>query len=54
MVLLWLAFTAMLYVAEPLFLNRWFEKRAQLTPESTFARRKERELNAPPFPLGMR
>ena len=37
MVLLWLVFTLMLFVAEPLFLDRWFEKRAQLAPESTFA-----------------
>jgi uncharacterized membrane protein len=36
MVLLWLVFTLMLFVAEPLFLNRWFEKRAQLAPENTF------------------
>jgi uncharacterized membrane protein len=37
MVLVWLVFTLMLFVAEPLFLDRWFETRAQLAPESTFA-----------------
>lgn len=37
MVLLWLAFTLMLFVAEPLFLDRWFEKQARHAPERTFA-----------------
>lgn len=37
MVLLWLIFTFVLFVAEPLFLDRWFEKRAKMAPESTFA-----------------
>lgn len=37
MVLIWFVFTAMLFVAEPLFLDRWFEKRATIAPESTFA-----------------
>jgi hypothetical protein len=37
MVSIWLLFTAMLFAAEPLFLNRWFEERAKLAPESTFA-----------------
>jgi uncharacterized membrane protein len=36
MVLLWLVFTTMLFVAEPLFLDRWFEKNARLAPERTF------------------
>jgi uncharacterized membrane protein len=36
MVLLWLIFTLMLFVAEPLFLDRWFEKRAKRAPEHTF------------------
>jgi len=35
--LLWLAFTTMLFVAEPLFLDRWFEKNARLAPERTFS-----------------
>jgi len=37
MVLLWLIFSLMLFVAEPLFLDRWFEQRAKRAPESTFA-----------------
>jgi uncharacterized membrane protein len=37
MVLVWLLFTLMLFVAEPLFLDRWFQNRARLSPESTFA-----------------
>lgn len=37
MVLVWLVFTLMLFVAEPLFLERWLQKRARLAPESTFA-----------------
>ncbi len=37
MVLLWLIFSMMLFVAEPLFLERWFEERAKRAPESTFA-----------------
>jgi len=37
MVLVWLVFTVMLFVAEPLFLDRWFNKRARLAPDSTFA-----------------
>jgi uncharacterized membrane protein len=36
MVSIWWLFTAMLFAAEPLFLNRWFEERAKLAPESTF------------------
>ena len=37
MVLVWLLFTLMLFVAEPLFLDRWVKDRARLAPESTFA-----------------
>ena len=37
MVLVWLIFTVMLFIAEPLFLDRWFERRARLAPERTFA-----------------
>ncbi len=37
MVLVWTLFTLMLFVAEPLFLDRWLENRAQSAPESTFA-----------------
>jgi uncharacterized membrane protein len=37
MVLLWLLFTLMLFVAEPLFLDRWFEVRARQAPERSFA-----------------
>jgi uncharacterized membrane protein len=36
MVLVWLVFTLMLFVVEPLFLDRWLEKRVRLAPESTF------------------
>ena len=36
MVLLWLVFTSMLFVAEPLFLDRWFRERAKRAPEATF------------------
>lgn len=38
MVLVWLIFTLMLFVAEPLFLDRWFLNAAQLRPEQTFRR----------------
>ena len=37
MALLWLVFTLMLFVAEPLFLDRWFEEQARQAPERTFA-----------------
>jgi uncharacterized membrane protein len=37
MALVWLLFTLVLFIAEPLFLNRWFEARARRAPESTFA-----------------
>ncbi len=36
MVLVWLLFTLMLFVAEPLFLHRWLMARAAAAPESTF------------------
>jgi hypothetical protein len=36
MVIVWLMFTVMLFVAEPLFLHRWFLVKARNRPESTF------------------
>ena len=36
MVAVWLLFTLMLFVAEPLFLYRWLRARANSRPESTF------------------
>jgi uncharacterized membrane protein len=36
MVIVWLLFTLMLFVAEPLFLQRWLRVRANTRPESTF------------------
>jgi len=36
MVAVWLLFTLMLFVAEPLFLHRWLLARARAKPESTF------------------
>jgi uncharacterized membrane protein len=36
MVGLWLVFTVMLFIAEPLFLHRWFEARMKVAPEATF------------------
>ena len=38
MVAVWAVFTVMLFVAEPLFLHRWFRERAQRDPEGTFHR----------------
>jgi hypothetical protein len=35
-VAVWLLFTLMLFVAEPLFLHRWLRARANSRPESTF------------------
>lgn len=32
----WMLFTLMLFVFEPLFLHRWFLRRAETAPESTF------------------
>ena len=36
MVLVWAAFTLVLFVLEPLFLHRWFRDRASKDPEGTF------------------
>ncbi|MCP5160595.1 MAG: hypothetical protein H7A00_02845 [Hahellaceae bacterium] len=36
MVFVWLVFTLMLFVMEPLFLHRWFHERAEKEPEATF------------------
>ena len=37
MTAVWLVFTAMLFVLEPLVLHRWFRERAAESPERTFA-----------------
>lgn len=37
MVLLWLLFTLLLFLAEPLFLDAWLHRRAARAPEATFA-----------------
>ena len=37
MVAVWVLFTLMLFVAEPLFLDRWLLARGKARPESTFA-----------------
>ena len=36
MVLVWALFTVMLFIAEPLFLHRWFLRNAKERPDSTF------------------
>lgn len=36
MVGVWALFTVMLFLAEPLFLHRWFQNRAKERPEATF------------------
>lgn len=36
MVVVWAVFTAMLFIAEPLFLHDWFLERASRKPEETF------------------
>lgn len=36
MVLVWALFTFVLFVAEPLFLHRWFSDKARAAPEATF------------------
>lgn len=36
MVLIWAMFTIVLFVAEPLFLHRWFHTRALHDPDGTF------------------
>lgn len=33
---IWVLFTVMLFIAEPLFLHRWFQVRASAKPEETF------------------
>ena len=38
MVAIWLLFTVMLFIAEPLFLHRWFLESAKKQPEATFRR----------------
>ncbi|ATE59672.1 hypothetical protein [Thauera sinica] len=38
MVAVWALFTLMLFVAEPLFLHRWFRESARRDPERTFRR----------------
>lgn len=37
MTLVWVLFTLMLFVLEPLFLHRWLARRAEAAPEATFA-----------------
>jgi hypothetical protein len=37
MVCLWLLFTAVLFVAEPLVLHRWFHPRTTSAPDAAFA-----------------
>jgi hypothetical protein len=37
MVCLWLVFTLLLFVAEPLIVHRWMHRRALTAPDSTFA-----------------
>ncbi len=36
MVLVWLLFTLMLFVAEPLFFDRWLRRHAEAAPEAAF------------------
>jgi hypothetical protein len=36
MVVVWLLFTVMLYLAEPLFLHRWLDACAKAKPTATF------------------
>lgn len=36
MVAVWLLFTLMLFIFEPLFLHRWFKESAKKAPEATF------------------
>ncbi len=38
MSLVWLAFTLILFVLEPLFLHRWFIESVKLSPQTTFRR----------------
>jgi uncharacterized membrane protein len=37
MTLVWLVFSLLLFVAEPLFLHAWFHRRAREAPDRTFA-----------------
>ncbi len=37
MLALWALFTFILFIAEPLFLHRWFHERARVMPDETFA-----------------
>ena len=37
MLCVWLLFTLMLFVAEPLFLHHWFDAHSRIAPQSTFA-----------------
>ena len=37
MTLLWLIFTFVIFVAEPLFLHAWFIRQAEATPERALA-----------------
>ena len=37
MVLVWAAFTFVLFVAEPLFLHEWFHRKAERDPDKTFS-----------------
>ena len=37
MVLVWLLFTVVLFLAEPLFLHAWIHRRARVAPMPTFA-----------------
>jgi uncharacterized membrane protein len=37
MLLVWTLFSAVLFIAEPLFLHRWFRERAARDPDATFA-----------------
>lgn len=36
MMFVWLVFTLVLFVLEPLFLHKWFHLKAQVTPEQSF------------------
>jgi uncharacterized membrane protein len=36
MTLVWIVFTFVLFVAEPLFLHRWFRRRAESDPDAVF------------------
>jgi uncharacterized membrane protein len=36
MTFIWAIFTFMLFIAEPLFLHRWFRRRAERDPDGTF------------------